>query len=305
MNDLAPIVLFAYNRPIHFKQALNALANNIEAKQSALYIYIDGAKNYDTFDNLDKIKEVNNIAKLEDRFKKVNIISRSKNVGLSKSITSGVDEVLNVYGKIIVLEDDIVVSKGFLKYMNEALKLYENEEKVGCIHAWNYKLDISKQKESTFFLKGADCWGWATWKKYWNLFNYNGAELLTYIKSNNIQYHFNRRGTHNFLNMLSDQVQGKNDSWAIRWHASLYINNIYCLHPSIAIVTNIGLDSSGVHCGTIDIKQNVIDTINLKKIKIDESDWFYEEFYKITDSKINENKLWQVLKKYLKRLFHL
>lgn len=305
MSSFSPIVIFAYNRPIHFKQILDALANNNEAKQSDLYIYIDGPKDNDIDDNLEKIKEVNAIAHLEDRFKSVKVYSRLRNLGLSKSIIGGVTEILRLHAKIIVLEDDIMVSKGFLKYMNDALLLYQNEKKVGCIHAWNYQLDMSKQTESTFFLKGADCWGWATWKESWDLFNNNGAELLKYIESNNIQFNFNRRGTHDFVNMLKNQIQGKNDSWAIRWHASLFINDIYCLHPTESVVTNIGLDDSGVHCGVMNIKQGAINNINLKKIEIKESDWFYEEFIKITDDKIIDNKSGQVLKKYLKRLFRL
>ena len=175
-------------------------------------------------------------------------------MGLAKSIITGVSEIIARYGRVIVLEDDIVPSIGFLKYMNEALDLYENEDKVGCIHAWNYNLISNEFKNSTFFLRGADCWGWATWKRAWKFYNPNGTYLLDYIKNNNLSYNFNRRDTIDFVKMLKDQILNKNDSWAVRWHASLFIRNMYCLHPVKSMIINIGFDSSGVHNGSFLIK---------------------------------------------------
>lgn len=279
IKQLAPIVLFTYNRPWHMFQVLDALANNELAKESVLYIYCDGQKKESTKEEILMIEEVRGIAKNENRFKEVLVIEQEENRGLANSIITGVSEVINKHGSIIVLEDDIIPSVGFLKYMNDALLLYSNEEKVGCIHAWNYNLDSSNYAELTFFLKGADCWGWATWKRAWDLFNPSATELLANIESTNSQYEFDRRGTYKFTDMLLDQSNGKVDSWAIRWHASLFLQGKYCLQPTRTIVKNIGLDNSGVHCGISDMNQNPVQYIQIHKIhKIQESEWFYKEY---------------------------
>lgn len=228
-KQLAPIVLFAYNRPLHMLQVLNALAKNVLAKESILYIYCDGQKPEATREMVLQIEKVKEIAKSEYRFKQVIAIEQQVNKGLANSIIHGITEIINKHGKVIVLEDDILPSIGFLKYMNDALGLYEKEEKVGCIHAWNYNLDYSSYAESTFFLKGADCWGWATWKRSWDLFNPGASALLANIESTNSQYEFDRRGTHKYTEMLKDQINSKVDSWAIRWHASLFLAGKYCL----------------------------------------------------------------------------
>lgn len=151
MSNPAPIVLFLYNRPNHTKLTLNALAKNVEAIESELFIYCDGLKTGSSEKDADNVQAVRQIANEENRFKKVNVICREQNLGLANSIISGVTDVVNQFGRIIVLEDDIVPSIGFLKYMNEALDLYENEDKVGCIHAWNYDLDSTKFSDTTFF----------------------------------------------------------------------------------------------------------------------------------------------------------
>jgi putative methyltransferase (TIGR04325 family) len=300
---LVPIALFVYNRPWHTKQVLDALASNSEAKNSILYIYCDGAKEGAREEVLNKINKTRLLAKNEKRFKEVILKEQAKNKGLANSIIDGVTEVISKHGRVIVLEDDILVSKGFLKYMNDALDLYFNEDKVGCIHAWNYHLDTSNYKESTFFLKGADCWGWATWKRAWDKFNPDGSELLRNVVSKRLEYDFDRKGTHGFVAMLKAQIEGKNDSWAIRWYASLFLAGQYCLQPTKAIVKNIGLDNSGIHCGVSYLQQETVDFIEVRKIKIQESDWFFKVYAKLLkgDNKISGSK-WQIAKRILKLL---
>ena len=300
--NYAPIILFVYNRPRHTYQSIKALKHNKFALESDLYIYSDAARH--TTDEKD-VKEVRDYLHMISGFRNIYIIERNLNFGLANSIISGVTEVVQKHDRVIVLEDDIVPQPGFLKYMNEALNLYADEPQVGCIHAWNYNLDIKNYGESTFFLKGADCWGWATWKRAWNEFNPDGQFLLNTIKARNLEYDFNRRNTHDFADMLKDQIDGKNNSWAIRWHASLLVKNMYCLHPTIPIVKNIGFDNSGVHCGESDLEQYPVDHINIQKIPIEESDWFfksYSAFLKNSKAHLITSK-WQKLKTRLKRLF--
>ncbi len=295
MQILAPITLFVYNRPWHTQQTIEALRKNELASQSELFIYADGEKT----PNDPKVAEVRAYIKTITGFKNITIIERDKSWGLADNIIDGVTTIVNNYGKIIVLEDDIVTSVGFLKYMNDALSVYENEEKVGCIHSWNYNFDKKHFIETTFFLKGADCWGWATWQRAWKLFNKNGQELLNEISSKKLEFEFNRKGTHDYVDMLKGYIKGSNNSWAIRWHASLFVKNIYCLQPSVAIVKNIGLDGSGTHCGINRFNQVTTDYINIKKLVIEESDVFFKFYKNINKEKEMKNNFKTKLKLFI------
>lgn len=300
--NYAPVVLFVYNRPWHTQQTLEALIQNEFSSESDLFIFSDAARNQS---DEEAVKEVRNYIHKLKGFHEITIEERSINYGLAKSIISGVTEVLQKRDSVIVLEDDIFPSPGFLKYMNDSLKLYQNESEVGCIHAWNYNLNTSNYNDSTFFLKGADCWGWATWKRGWDLFNPDGNELLKIIKNNNLEYEFNRQNTHSFIKMLKEQIEGKNDSWAIRWHASLFVNDMLCLHPARPIVKNIGLDNSGVHSGVMNLKQEPVDFIEIRKIPVKESAWFFSSYSDFLGESIStKTYLWQKLSGFLKRLLH-
>lgn len=307
--NLSPVIVFVYNRPSHIRKVVNALSRNRLAATTELYIYADGPKSDSSETELMHIKTVTNYIKTVKGFKTVSIIQREKNIGLANSIITGVTEVINQHGKAIVLEDDIVPGSGFLQYMNEALALYAQDENVGCIHGWNYHLNTSGQRESTFFLKGADCWGWATWQRAWKLFNPDGEALLSSITSKHLEYAFNRRDTHDYLSLLKDQVAGKIDSWAIRWHATLFLQDMYCLHPTRSIVKNIGFDGSGVHCGIEYIQQKPVEKIRLRKIPVVDSEWFFKAFAQYKPHR--QNKIIREARRlsnrfshhYLKKLF--
>ncbi len=247
MENLAPIILFVYNRPQHTERTLNALAANKEAKESVLYVYCDGAKATCTSEQLEKIKKVRQIVKQENRFKRVTVMEREENMGLASSIIEGVYEILKDHDKIIVLEDDLATSQYFLSFMNEALTVYKSDGKVACISGYIYP--VKENLPETFFLKGADCWGWATWKRAWSVFEEDGRKLLSELESKSLTRAFDFEGSYPYTQMLKDQIKGKNSSWAIRWYASAFVNNMYCLYPGRSLVQNIGIDGSGTHSG--------------------------------------------------------
>lgn len=240
MSLLAPIVLFTYNRPEHTRLTLEALAKNELASDSDLIIYSDGPKD-DA--GAGKVQAVRNYLHTVSGFKSITIKEKEKNCGLANSIITGVTEVVNKYGRIIVLEDDMVTSPYFLRYMNDALEIYQNEEKVISIHGYMYPVKV--QLRETFFLRGADCWGWATWKRGWELFEADGKKLQAELKSRKLFFAFNMNGSFPFANMLDGQIKGKNDSWAIRWYASAFLKNKLTLYPGRSLLQNTGNDQSG------------------------------------------------------------
>lgn len=241
----APILLFVYNRLWHTKQTIGALQKNELACQSDLIIYSDGAKKPD---DIAKVKEIRCYSKSVSGFRSIRVVEREKNYGLAENIISGVTEIVNQHGKVIVLEDDLVTSSFFLNYMNAGLELYENDEDVISIHGYMYP--VKKRLPETFFIKGADCWGWATWKRGWDLFNCNGQELLEMILSRKKEKEFDFNNSYPYVQMLKDQIAGKNNSWAVRWYASAFLADKLTLYPSRSLVNNIGFDGSGSHCGT-------------------------------------------------------
>lgn len=241
---LAPIALFVYNRPDHTKMVVDALVQNELAGQSALIIFSDAAKGEADTSGVAAVREY---ARTITGFKSVNLISRERNYGLAESIIQGVAQVLEDHESIIVIEDDLVTAPYFLRYMNDGLQQYATEQKVISIHGYVYP--VEGVLPETFFIRGADCWGWATWRRGWALFEADGAKLLEGLRTSHRTREFDFDGTYPYTQMLKGQVLGYNNSWAIRWYASAFLANKITLYPGISLVTNIGFDNSGTHTG--------------------------------------------------------
>ncbi|RHX91216.1 glycosyl transferase [Leptospira yasudae] len=296
---LAPIALFVYNRPQHTKITIEALLKNGYADKSELFVFCDGPKNDS---QLNKINEVRAVAKNVVGFKSVTIIEKEQNNGLANSIISGVSELIEKYGKVIVLEDDMTTSPFFLTYMNQALEKYESEDRVISIHG--YRLPIHGNTPETFFLRGADCWGWGTWKRGWDLFERDGQRLLNELYSKKITYDFDMKGAYPYTQMLTDQVSGKNDSWAIRWHASAFLRDKLTLYPARSLILNIGLDTSGTHCEAtdeFDVELSRVP-IRLETIKIEENLFaknLFRDYYRNRKRRLISEKITKLFHRYL------
>lgn len=279
---LAPIALFVYNRPWHIQQTVEALRKNELAASSELFIFSDGPKSEK---DREKVCAVREYCKTITGFKSVTLIERALNLGLASSIITGVTEVINRCGRIIVLEDDMVTSPYFLKFMNEALEFYRSEKKVICVHGYIYP--IKDDLPEIFFLKGADCWGWATWKRGWDLFDPDGAKLLKEIKKRKLQKQFNINGAYSYTKLLENNILGRNNSWAVLWRAATFLKDKLTLHPGTSLIHNIGNDDSGTHCRV----SNIFDTeisrkpISLTEIPLEENSLIYKEIEKYLKSK--------------------
>lgn len=243
-KKLAPIVLFTYNRLDHLKKTVNSLKKNKLSKLSQLTIYSDGPKN--RIDEI-KIKILRKYLKKIRGFKSINIREQLKNKGLAQNIIDGLNDTFAKYSSAIILEDDLVLSNNFLEYMNEALQLYKNKRKIISIHAYSYPIKFQKSDPDYFFLRGADCWGWAAWSRSWKLFEKNGNLLRKKIIKKKLIKQFNFNNSFNYMKMLEDQIKGKNNSWAIRWYASAFLMNKLTLYPKKSFVKNIGVDGTGTH----------------------------------------------------------
>jgi len=243
MHHLAPIALFVYNRPEHTRRTLSFLQKNLLADESRLFIYSDAAK-----DEADKSKvdETRELIKTIDGFKSVKIIERKESYGLAASIIDGVSELTKEYGKVIVFEDDLLASPFTLRYFNEALRTYQEEERVMQISAYMFPLKNAASLPETFFFRATTSWGWATWERAWNHFEPNVSLLYQQFDQNKIK-DFSIDSSMNYWKQLLDFKSHKNNSWSIRWYASVFLNNGLVLHPRESLIDNIGHDGTGVH----------------------------------------------------------
>ena len=246
--DLAPIVLFTYNRPWHTRQTIEALKKNELASESELFIFSDGPKDENA---VTKVNEVRDYIKTIDGFKKINIIEREKNWGLANNIIDGVTKIVNEYGKIIVLEDDLVTSPYFLTFMNEALEYYKDERKVMNISGYNFTVNKENLPDN-FFLKPTSGWGWATWNRAWKFYK-KDADYYIKIFTKDMIKDFNLNGAYNYFDQIIQNKKGTINTWAIFWYASVYLQEGLSLHPRDSYIKNIGHDGTGVHCGKSDV----------------------------------------------------
>ena len=243
MQMNTPIALFVYARPNHTRRTVESLLKNSEAASSDLIVFSDAARTPSKEEAVQRVREYVSCIK---GFRSLTVHHRPENYGLAKSIIEGVTQVLEEHEKMVVLEDDMVTSAHFLTYMNESLERFADDERVVSIHGYVYP--VQQVLPEAFFLRGADCWGWATWRSGWELFNSNGQALLFELRRRNLIKMFDYNGSHGYSDMLEAQIKGTNDSWAIRWYASAFLAGKLTLYPGRSLVHNIGNDSSGTHC---------------------------------------------------------
>lgn len=270
--NLAPIALFVFNRLDHTKQTIESLSKNFLANESFLYIFSDEGRN-----EIEKVEveKVRNYLKTIKGFKDIFIISRKNNLGLAQSIVLGVSEIINQYGKIIVLEDDLVTSINFLTFMNNALNFYHKEKNIWHISGWNYPMN--KINDDIFIWRGMECWGWATWKDRWQYFEKDSSKLIKEFSKKDI-YRFNLDGKRNNWKQVLLNNKGKLNTWAVFWYATIFKNKGLSVNPTITFVKNIGLDGTGTNCASNDIYSNRLN--NKKEIifyKSDKENLFYIE----------------------------
>jgi hypothetical protein len=267
MTDLAPIALFGYRRPQHIARAVESLRKNPEAARSELFVFCDGPR--DDKDAPD-CEAVRRFAQGISGFGSVTVVERPTNFGLSRSITDGVSRLCAEFGNVIVVEDDLIVSPHFLGFMNSALTTYAGEEQVAAVGA--YMFPTHEPLPELFFFRVPDCLGWATWKRAWDLYRPDGRALLDEIRASEREHEFNLGGAYSYMRMLAGQTRGRNDSWAVRWYASLFLAGRLTLYPGRSLSAHTGWDGTGQHCGVRDVPDEspTTEPIAVQRIPVEE-----------------------------------
>jgi hypothetical protein len=241
-SSFAPVAVFTYKRPEHTARLLRSLSANPEHALSPVCVFCDGPRTRADDEEVNQTREV--VRHVAPRHAEV--VVRDANMGLANSIIAGVTQLTRDYGRVIVLEDDLVLSPFALKYFNDALDRYRAEERV--MHVSGYMFPVGGQLPETFLYREATCWGWGTWERAWAKFESDGKKIRDYVLSQGRQYEFDVRGSMGFLGMLEAQIAGRVNSWAIRWYGSMRMAGGLGLHPGTSLVRNLGFDGTGEHC---------------------------------------------------------
>jgi hypothetical protein len=243
MSVCAPIALFIYNRPDHTRRVLQSLAENALARDSDLVVYADGPR---TPEHESAVHAARAVARKATGFRSVRMVERDRNFGLANSMALGVTEVCAASRQAIIVEDDLVVSPGFLAFLNAGLQRYADTDNVWQISAYTYPIDATTMPDA-YFLPMVSCWGWATWARAWKRYDPLMSALAALDRDRSLQRRFNLDDSYDYYGMACDQRAGRVDSWGIRWQLSLFAHNGLVIYPRESLVFNAGTDESGTH----------------------------------------------------------
>ncbi len=257
----APVVVFAYNRPNHLQMCLNNLNKNELAENTHLFIYVDGCKSEADKESNEAVIEIANSFQWVGLGK--DVILRNSNFGLAQNIVEGVTWIIQKYGKVIVVEDDIEASHGFLKYMNDALVLYQDKPEVMHINGYLPETRFQNFLPETFFSRFMNCWGWATWAGRWKNFSHDSKNLLKELRAAPDYNLWNFNNAVNFEQQLEANISKQIITWAVHWNVTVFLNHGLCLTPGKSMVRNVGTDGSGVHYNKVSISQEKTDIEDL------------------------------------------
>lgn len=248
-REYAPVVVFVYNRPEQTKRILEALNCNILSDKTKIFIFSDAAKDDTEKGNVKQVRQYIQYFKENNSFQEVEIVLAETNLGLQTSLINGITKIVNEYGKVIVVEDDILTSKDFLSFMNKALMYYQDDNRVWSVSGYTPSLRSLKRLQTDVYcsIRG-NCWGWATWSNRWNKIDWEISDYEEFIVNKNEKKRFNEGGK-DMTALLKLQKSGSISSWAIRWNYQQYKEQMISIFPKFSKVQNIGFDGSGTNGG--------------------------------------------------------
>lgn len=272
----APVVMFVYNRADHFQKTYEALSRCEGAKDTDLYVFSDGVKRECDIEKVNSVREAVRKAQEGNLFHIMEVVESPVNKGLATSVIAGVTQILEEYGRVIVVEDDCTPSPYFLNYMNQCLEYYENDLKIGSIAGFTPTIQFPEDYNDDVFLAYRSCsWGWATWKNRWDSVDWELKDMKDFYKNPKLIQRLNSNGNDRFIRLYR-QTKGNGSSWSVRFGAHLVKNNQLTVYPRYSYIQNIGCDESGVHSKAEDaVKMKVdlskaIENPQLVNVKVNE-----------------------------------
>lgn len=268
-----PIVFFAYARPEHTERTIRGLAENSGATEKELIVFADGPRSERVADQVREVRAF--LDTLPDRgwFRSVQITAADENLGLARSVIRGVSEVLQSHDAVVVVEDDLQLAPDFLAFMDAALAFYQSDDTIWSISGFTSQLrSLASHDHDVYLAPRASSWGWGTWRRSWELVDWAVTDYRSFEWSLRRRSAFNRGG-HDLSAMLDAQMDGRIDSWAVRWCYSQHLHAMQTVFPKISKVRNTGLDGSGTH-GAIEhgrVPALLPAPVTLEKVALDNS----------------------------------
>lgn len=264
----APIVLFAFNRLEPLKACVASLLTNTEASETDLIVFVDGPR-ANKNGEAEKVKAVRRFAQDITGFNSVETHFSEANKGLGPSIIEGVTDVINRYGKAIIIEDDLIASRNMLAYVNQGLDKYEKNPEVFSISAYSNRVKAPKGYEyDAYFAPRSTSWGWATWKDRWMSCDWELKDWDAVYKN---AKSFNRWGGSDCFGMLKGWKEGSNKSWAIRFCYNQFVQDRVSLFPLVSKIDNEGFDGNGTNCTVYNRFKFDFDESGTKEFRMPES----------------------------------
>ena len=296
----APVILFVYNRLDHTTQVIHTLSQNELAGETDLFVFSDAAKNEKGQAQVEAVRAFIQSKEWQSNFKSVKIVLAEKNKGLANSVIGGVSSIIEQYKKVIVVEDDLILSRNFLQYMNDALDFYQDDQKIWSISGYSFWMkSLEKYPHDVFYSYRGCSWGWGTWLDRWEKVDWKVNNYPQMLADKKWQQRFNRGGN-DLVNMLKLQMEGKIDSWAIRWCFAQSNLDMYTVYPKYSYLTNDGCDGTGTHSGTSDEfdtdLQSCTKNCKFEYLKIDKK--ITRDFYLKHSDTLNKK-----IKRNLKKIF--
>lgn len=248
-GTLAPIAVFVYKRMEHTANLLTSLAGCVHAKETEVFIFSDGPKKETDVADVSAVRNLIHDSKWEDLFGKITVIEAPSNKGLANSIISGATQIINEYGKVLVLEDDLIVAPYYITYMNQALNAFENSDNIFAVAGWSYPVKELENYKKDAWLHYRPCsWGWGTWKDRWDkvVWDPEEAHFMDKLSDRNWLGRLDKAGT-DLAPMLRRQLNGEIDSWAVRWTANQVELGMLAVFPTHPVVFDDGRDGTGTH----------------------------------------------------------
>ena len=299
----APIIIFSYNRPNSLKYLIKSIKKNSEAKNSSIYFFQDNFKNMQDVEYVNKCKK---LIKNTKGFKKVRLILRKSHYGFYKNFINGLKFFFMKHNQGIILEDDLVVSKYFLKFMNQSLIRYKNDKRVWSISGWNYDIPL-KSKYDAYFMRNFISWGWATWANRFNKYKKKPDKIIKNWDRDKIKK-FNLDNNYDYFSQILRNQNNLLNSFGVFWYATIFENKGLCLAPLKSMVVNTGWNSKATHTK---IKNKTFTTKKLSQkkkfkfpINVEEDKQFFEKVknYISGEKKNMIKKIYTLLKTNLKNL---
>jgi hypothetical protein len=256
----APVVVFAYSRPLHLRAALAALAQARGAADTELWVFADGPRRPEVEPQVAEVRALLRELQTWNAFRHVHVVESDANLGLARSVIGGVSRVLETHERVIVLEDDLVVAVDFLDFMNDALEYYRHDMRVGSITGSCPITRLPNDYRHSVALLPRSCsHGWATWTDRWSKVDWSGNGLAALQRDRSLRRAFNRTGSDRY-GRLHHQMAGRIDSWSVRFGLWQFLAGMYTIYPTQNRVRNIGFDGTGIHCGVGSVKNEEIST---------------------------------------------